>query len=289
MTDMIQAAMSHLSTVRWRATPWRIVFLASYVGVNAVLIPTKIVLDPTVAVDWQTITALPAAIERGAIYDLVTPVPFVWSPVAAWMMAGAVLFGYWPWILVHVASVFLLRSPLLIGLVLVSYGFWFDAAQGNTVTFVLVAGMLALAGSRWAAITYFALLILMPRPLMAPLAVWLVWHDRSLLRPFAVMFAIHAVVVVASGYALSWPAALMAYEISPGITIGPTAILGKWWLLFGIPLGAWLTWRGHLGWAGLAVSPYITPQYVIWPLLELVRRQPSEPQPSSERTSDPRP
>jgi hypothetical protein len=222
-----------------------------------------------VPVDWQLWSALPAAVANGTIYDLDTPVVFVWSPVAAWIMAGVALVGYWPWVIAHFAAVLLVRTPLLVGLLLVSYGVWFDAAQGNTITFVLVAAILALRGGRTTRLVYLGLLLLIPRPLMVPLAIWLLWHDRSLWRPFAAIFVIHAAFVVASGYALPWIEAMLAADIAPGVTIGPTAWFGKWWLLAGVPLGAWLAWRRHFGWAGVAVSPYITPQYVIWPLLEL--------------------
>ena len=181
---------------------WRFVLLASYVVVNLLLIPQKITLGDGVGVDWQLFRQLPDAVTAGTVYDIRGPghgVWFVWSPVAAWLMAGAVLIGYWPWAVLHVAAVLTLRNPLLIGLVLVSYAFWFDVAQGNTVAFVIVAGLLAMRGSRWAAIAYFVLLLLMPRPLMLPLAGWLLWQDRSLWRPVAVLFIVHAVVVLVTG------------------------------------------------------------------------------------------
>lgn len=256
-----------------RPIPWKFVLLASYVGVNLVLIPTKVVLGPDVPVDWDIFRRLPAAIGIGTVYDLGTEVPFTWSPVAAWIMAGVSLVGYWPWVVAHVAAALLLfRTPLLMGLVLVSYSFWFDVAQGNTVSLAFIAGVLALQGSRPASLVYLGMLLLMPRPLMVPLAIWLLWHDRSLWRPFAALFLVHAVLVLGSGYAVPWLEAMFTYDLAPGITIGPTAWLGRWWLLAGIPLAAWLTWRGHIGWASLAVTPYITPQYPLVVLWELAPR-----------------
>lgn len=277
---MARAAVRWL-TARAAGIPWRVVLLASYIGVNLILIPTKVRLDPALPMDWQTFSALPAAIADGTIYDLHDAAPFTWSPVAAWIMAGVTMVGYWPWVVAHVAAVLLLRDVRLIGLVLVSYGFWWDTAQGNTLTFALVAGMLALTGSRPAALVYLGLFVLIPRPLMAPLALWLLWSDRSLLRPLAAMAVLHVAIVVISGYGLIWPAAVLRYELPEGITIGPTALLGHWWLLVGIPLGLWLAWRGTIGWAGLAVSPYVLPQYVLWPLLDLVPKA-DRPGPESE-------
>ncbi len=244
--------------------------LASYVGVNLALLPLKINLGPDVGEDWQMLRQLPTAVAAGTVYEIDhAGIGFVWSPVAAWIMAGAALLGYWAWAAIHVAAILLLRQPLLIGLALVSYAFWFDVAQGNTVTFVFVAGVLAIGGSRGASLAYFALLVLMPRPLMVPLAVWLLWKDHSLWRPFAAIFVVHAALVVASGDIVPWVASMLNHELAPGITVGPTAWVGRAWLLAGVPL-AWLAWRGHLGWASLAVSPYVTPQYLLFLLWELV-------------------
>jgi hypothetical protein len=254
----------------WLWSQWRLVLLAAYVGVNLVLISDRIALDPSVPVDWQMWSALPAAIDSGTVYDVrVDSIPFVWSPVAAWLMAGVVAIGYWPWVALHVAAVIVLRDWRMIVLVLGSVAFWFDTAQGNTLTFAIVAGMLALRGSRVASLIYLGILLLMPRPLMAPLAVWLLWQDRSLWKPAAMMFTVHAALVVASGYAMEWIPALVAADVPPGLTLGPTAWFGKWWLLVGIPTGIWLTATGRLGWAGLAISPFVVPQYLMWPLLEV--------------------
>ena len=54
-----------------------------------------------------------------------------------------------------------------------------------------------------------------------------------------------------------------------GYNLGPSAFLGTAWLIIGIPLAAWLTYRGRVGWAGLAASVYVLPAYLLWPLLEL--------------------
>jgi hypothetical protein len=46
--------------------------------------------------------------------------------------------------------------------------------------------------------------------------------------------------------------------------VGPSRFVGTWWLLAGIPLGAWLTWKGRIGLASLAVSPYLLPYYLMF-------------------------
>jgi hypothetical protein len=49
-------------------------------------------------------------------------------------------------------------------------------------------------------------------------------------------------------------------------------LLGNWWLAAGIPLAIWLTRRGRVGFAALAVSPYLLPQYFLFGVLELRER-----------------
>jgi hypothetical protein len=51
--------------------------------------------------------------------------------------------------------------------------------------------------------------------------------------------------------------------------LGPTRFLGMAWLIIGVPLAAWLTWKGRVGWAGLAMSPYVPPVYLMLLLFEL--------------------
>lgn len=258
------ARWGHGGMLAFPLAQWRWMLLASYVIVNVIWIAQKVVLGPDSGVDWQLFRLMPEAVANGTVYEVGDPgVAFVWSPVAAWLMAGAALASYWVWAAVHVAVVLLLRNVFLIALVLLSYAFWFDVAQGNTVTFVIVAGLLAMRGSRWGALAYFALLILMPRPLMLPLAGWLLWQDRWLWKPVAVLFAAHAVMVLVAGGLEGWVGNVLHHDLAPGITVGPTAIIGRWWLLAGVPLAALLAWRRRFGWAALAISPYVTPQYLL--------------------------
>jgi hypothetical protein len=49
--------------------------------------------------------------------------------------------------------------------------------------------------------------------------------------------------------------------------------MGQWWLVVGIPLAAWLTVRGRVGWAALAASPDWLPYYLLMPILELATPQ----------------
>lgn len=246
---------------------WRIAWLALYAEVNVALL----LLVPPLPSDWTVIWAhVPQMLADGTLYAPLH-LPFIYSPVLAWMLAPVLSLGFWPYVVLHIASAALVRSVSFAALMLVSWGFWFDTVGANTMTFVVVAGALALRGSRWGALAYLALCLLMPRPVQLPLAVWLLWKDRTLRGPFAGLFAAHAVLVLWTGYGGEWITAMVAYGSDPNYDVGLSALLGHWWLLVGVPLAAWLTVKGRPGWAGLALSPYVLPQYTLVVLWEVLR------------------
>jgi hypothetical protein len=252
--------------IRWR---WLAAGAGVFVYIVVNLFIARLWYSPDGGPDWEVWRALPGAIARGEMYATGTESPFVWSPVMGWLMAFVPTMGFWPWVAVHVAALLLIRDWRLVAALAVSAGFLIDSLAGNTFTFVVVAAWWAMR-SRSGALVFLALCLLMPRPVQLPLATWLLWHDRSLWRPFAVMFIAHFGVVLWSGYLLDWMN-LAAGHMAGG-NVGPTAIFGPAWLIVGIPLGAWLTFRGRVGWAGIAVSPYVLLAYWMWPLIEFRRR-----------------
>ena len=258
---------------------WRVIGLAIYIGLNVGLTLEGIRFSDQ-TIDWQLWSALPDAIARGNPYEAQGVAPFVWSPAAAWLMAGVSFVGYWPWVAAHVAIVLLLRDWRLIGLVLVSWGFWADASQGNVFVFVFIAAALALQGSRWWGVVYLALLFLMPRPVQIPIAVWLLLIRPDLRLPALAVFGVHAAIVLASGLTVEWVNAMLDYG-QPPFNIGPSYFLGFWWLAIGIPVGVWLTIRGRVGWAGLVVSPYLLAQYLLFPIVDFILK----PRDAADRTS----
>jgi hypothetical protein len=157
-----------------------------------------------------------------------------------------------------------------VALLLVSWPFWFDAVSGNVLTFVVLAAWWALKGNRVAIFAYLALCLLMPRPLMLPVAIWLLWKHAEWRLPFAGMVAINAVLVLMTGLADDWIPALLAATDTwqHKLNFGPSRLIGPAWVIVGIPLAVFLTWRGRLGLASLAVSPYILPTYWLFALLE---------------------
>ena len=112
----------------------------------------------------------------------------------------------------------------------------------------------------------------MPRPVQLPLAGWLLWQRADVRLPFIGMVAVSAIAAGVSGYAVDWLSALVALTggyRTPEVNLGPTRLFGAAWLIIGVPLAAWLTLKGRVGWAGLALSPYVIPQYLLSILWEL--------------------
>ena len=246
--------------------PWQVWVGAAYFAFNVALMLVSYPLDG--GPDWDLWSALPDAIARGAMYDTGAEAAFVWSPVAGWFMALVpTVIGYWPWYALHIAVIFLLRDWRLIAITLITAGIWIDAAMGNTFTFVFVAAVLAFRGSRLAALAYLALFLLIPRPLQLPLAIWVLWKVPAVRLPFVALFVVHGAVVLASGYADDWIAALSVQGANGNV--GPTALFGYWWFIVGVPLAIWLTLRGHPALAGVAASPYMLGAYWLWPAIEI--------------------
>ena len=243
---------------------WRPIGVALYVAVNLSL--TLVLVRPENGPDWQ----LWRAIGSGNPYRLDTIAPYVWSPLLVPVMQVVGWLGPVVSVAMHVGAVLLLRSRLLILLTLASWAFWTDAGAGNTFAYVFVAGALALRGNRWGVIASFVLFLLMPRPIQFPLVAWLVWQHRDLWRWYVGLFVAHAVTVLATGLAFDWIGGMLAYGQEPEYDIGPTMWFGTAWLIVGIPLGLFLAWRGRVGWAALAMTTYLMPQYLLAPLWELV-------------------
>jgi hypothetical protein len=191
----------------------------------------------------------------------------------AWILAVIIPFGYPLWWSLHLAALPLLRDWRLITLAALSVPFWVDTMIGSTTVFVFVAGVLAVQGSRVGAVVYVALFLLMPRPVHLPLAAWLAWRRPDLRLAFTVMVCVLVLTTLASGYTLDWLGRLVAFGATNYTNEGnlsPTRVFGLTWLVVGLPLAVWLTWKGRVGLAGLAMSPYFGPSYLLNVLWEWV-------------------
>ncbi len=225
------------------------------------------------AFDWEIFSVASSRLANGTLYDFSEFYAFRWSPVAAWILGFITLMPLWLWQVLHVAVLPLLRSWWLVAVCLITFPLWFDIQTGNLMVFIAVTGFWAVRGNRVAIGLFLVLTLLVPRPLMLPLAVWILWNRPEWRLPFALMFAGHAAIVLASGYAVEWLDALFRVgpELVSDYNYGPSRFIGLWWVPIGIALGVWLTWRGRLGLASLAVSPYWLPYYFLMLLLEFAR------------------
>jgi hypothetical protein len=86
----------------------------------------------------------------------------------------------------------------------------------------------------------------------------------------AIFFAC-ALLTLATGEAFSFLASLAHGTdiIAFDFNWGPSRFIGLWWMAIGIPLAAWLTWKGRIGFAAMAISPYWLGYYLLVLLWEL--------------------
>lgn len=202
---------------------------------------------------------------------------FRWSPVAAWMLVPITLMPFWLSSLLHLPALAGFRNWRVAALVAVSWPFIVELLAGGVMIFVALSAWWAYRGSRAGTAVFLAFAILIPRPLMLPLLVWLLWHRPEIRVPFIVAFLVHAGVVVVLGWHVEWIERLLVSDLDIGnpMNVGPSRMIASAWVPIGAILALILTWRGHLGWASLAASPYWLPPY----LLMLVLEWPSGPKP----------
>ena len=199
---------------------------------------------------------------------------YVWSPLAVPVLSAVVPLGLGFWWLLHGVALMFIRPWSVAALVALSAPFWWDVGGANVLTFVFVAAWSTMRGSRVGAIAFMVMALLMPRPLMLPLLGWLLWQQPWTRLPFLALVAANGFGVLATGFADEWIATLMAkgpYEIGGLYNFGPSRIIGQAWIPIGLVLAAVLTWRGRIGLASLAASPYLLPYYFLFGFLDLSR------------------
>lgn len=262
---------------RWA---WALVAAAGLVvNVVSVFQQWRHLIGPLAGADYFS-TFLPV-IESANPYDVGT---YLWSPLAVPLLGLVVPLGWPIWLAFHFAAVALLRPWWLAAIVLFSWPFWWDLGTSNVGIFLFVAAWWALRGNRAATLILMTMVVLMPRPIMLPLTCWLLWQRPWTRLPFAAIFLAHLALVLGSGFALDWWQRLTEVpgsEIAHRLNLGPSRVLGSSWVPIGIALGAWLTWKGRIGLASLAFSPYLFPYYLLFGLLELQTRRGADSMPDS--------
>jgi len=202
--------------------------------------------------------------------------PFVYrySPVASYLFAALVPFGLVGWTVLHFAALLALPRALAL-LSVISFPFWSDVLAGGSMVFVAVAAVLAVRGNRLAVAAFVLLAVMIPRPLMVPVLAYLVWKAEWRTRwIIAAVFALHAYAVLATGLGDDWIRSLTARgadDIGAVWDFGPGRLIGPLWIPIGAALASLLTWRGRLGLASLAASPYWLLQYALMLALEFDR------------------
>jgi hypothetical protein len=245
---------------------------------NAVGLAT-IVIDHHRPFDWDNYIEAARRFPLGTLYHWQPPYSFSYAPQMAPLFGVLTAMGITAWRAAHVVALALLPSRRLALLLLVSFPFWADVNNGNLMVFVLLAAAWAYRGNPVATGVYLALGLLIPRPIMLPLLAWLLWQRPRWRWPFVVMAVVVVLTAIPTGYLSDWLTSFAqsgAKDIANDFNLSPSRFLGVWWLLIGLPLAAWLTLRGRVGWASLAVSPYLLPYWLQMLGLELVKPQDRE-------------
>jgi hypothetical protein len=157
-------------------------------------------------------------------------------------------------------------------LALASWPFAIDFQHGALLMIIVCVAAWALRGSRWAVVAFITLALLSPRPLMLPIAAYLVWKRPWVRAPTALIFVMHALGVVWTGYADDWIGALLSSgtdQMGTLLNLSPSRVIGIWWLPIGAAIAAWLTLRSRPWLAALAINPYVLPHYLLFLLIGL--------------------
>ena len=217
------------------------------------------------------------AVERidGGMYEWSGGYRHRYPPLFAYAIAPFTWLGLDAWRLLHVAALAFLpwRIALLVAL---SFPFVNDTAHASMMVFALVLGWHALAGSRPAFYGFLIVALLVPRPLMFPVIGWLLWQRPELRLPTFGIAAVYGALTLATGETAAFLSALggSSDAFDYPSNWGPSRIIGWAGVPISLALGIWLTWRGRLGLASVAISPYIVPYYWIMLWLEARPRSP---------------
>jgi hypothetical protein len=272
MRDLARAADLTITSVRlpWLAAIVRWAGLAALVlfaAANLVMAAVQIalILVGSAALDWLTYVASAERYWSGDLYVLSNAWDgWRYSPLAVPLLALLAPLGLAAWRLLHVGAALALPNRARF-LALASYPFWFDVHAGNFMVFVAVAAAWALRGNRVAIAVFLVLTLLVPRPLMLPIAAWLLLRHRDLRLTFAAATVVYGVAVLATGYADEWLSKLLTagVEITSPYNVAPSALIGPIWLVIAIPAAIWAFRVGRPALSGLLLQPYWLPYYLL--------------------------
>lgn len=249
----------------WRAV--RVVGIALIGGLNAWLLMTTVsgLFSDAGARDWGWLIEAGQRFQAGQ--NPYADLAFRWSPLTAYFAVPLSVVPVIVWRLAHFAALALLPRKVAL-LVALSYPFWWDVELGNVNAFALGFAFLALRGKPW---PFVILALLVPRPLYLPVLAWLLWRNPGWRVPFAILAGVSLLGAFLTGWGDEWIAGLTrtAGDLTNEWNWGPSRLVGVAWLPIGAALAAWLMWKGRLGLASLAASPYVLPYYLLMGFLEL--------------------
>jgi hypothetical protein len=261
----------------WSAAtaPWRVALYAALsilIVANLIMVALQgaLILSGSDAVDFATYRAATTRFLDGTLY-VRAEWWYFWrySPVAVPLFIPVAVMGETAWRLLHGVALLGLRGPARY-IALASYPFWFDVSAGNVMIFVAVAAFWAVRGNRWAIGATLLLALFIPRPLMVPLVIWLLWKHPRARWPFGIAFTVHLLAVAATGYGSAWLSVLAAsrFQVSAIVNVAPSALIGGWWLILAVPASVLLILRDRPATAGLLLQPYWLPYYLLMPLAD---------------------
>lgn len=235
-----------------------------------------LIASGSVAFDWRIFVEAGERFSAGSplLYEVSDLYSFRHSPLLALAMPLVGLLGTLGIrLLTLVAALALPTWPMRI-ITIGSWPFVMDLQHGAMLTIIVFFAAWALRQRRWAVVGFLALTVLSPRPLMLPIAIYLVWTQPWARWPAVAIVVVHSIGILLTGYAADWVGMLTAVGtdgVEKAFNLSPSRFLGRAWLILGLPAAAWLTWRGRVGFAALAISPYLLPHYLMFALLELDR------------------
>jgi len=243
-----------------------------------------------VGYDWAIyIEAARRVLEGGDLYRWSGSYAWSYSPILAWFFAAVAPIGFLGWSALHIAALGFIRPRWVAAVVFLSWPFWVDLYNGNTMTFVAIAGLSALERRTTGIGAYLLMCLLMPRPVMLPLMIWILWREPAWRARFAVLALASASLALATGQGLAWIGALAGVADAVAESsrdFGPGILFGPWWTAAGALLSVVFMLRGRIGLASLAASPYWLPQYLLMLVLELVRSGPRGQPSGQDQVSD---
>lgn len=232
----------------------------------------QLIAAGSVAFDWRVFMEAGDRAWAGSrdLYDVT--LGFRHSPVFAYAMPAIAWIGTLGVRLLALAAAAAMPTWPMRLLALASWPLAMDLQHGALITPIVLAAAWGLRGSRMGSIAFVVLTLLSPRPLMLPIAAFLLWRQPWLRLPALGLFTVHGAGVLLSGYAFDWIQVLLtvgADMVGTLLNLSPSRFIGAWWFPVGAALATWLTYRGRVGLAALAVNPYVLPHYLLFALLDL--------------------